>query len=109
MSAAPKFTKPGADVRREQILAAALSLAENTSVGFERITRDGVAQAAGVSAGTVNVYFRDMPTLRSELMRYAVSKANIRVVAQGLLAKHPEALRAPQALRSLAAGSVFDA
>lgn len=104
---ATKFTKPGADVRREQILDAALILALATS--YDRITRDGVAAKAGVSQGLVNAYFKNMDGLRSELMRYAIQRGNLQVVAQGLLGRHPEALKAPQSLRSLAAGQVFDA
>jgi len=106
-NAATKFTKPGADVRREQILEAALELAETG--GFYRITRDGVATKAAVSQGLVNMYFKNMDGLRSELMRFAVKHGNLKVVAQGLLGQHPEALKAPQSLRSLAAGQVFDA
>lgn len=102
-----KFTKPGADVRREQILEAALTLA--TAAGFDRITRDKVAAAASCSQGLVNMYFQNMAGLRNELMKFAVKRSDVTVVAQGLLARHPEALKAPQALRSLAAGQVFDA
>lgn len=102
-----KFTKPGADVRREQILEAALLLSIGSS--YAQITRDAVAKAAGVSQGLVNMYFGNMDGLRTELMRHAVKKSNVAVVAQGLLGRHPEALKAPQALRSLAAGQVFDA
>jgi len=104
---ATKFNKPGAEVRREQILEAALVLALND--GYTRITRDGVADKAGVSQGLVNMYFGNMEGLRTELMRYAVARKNLQVVAQGLLGRHPEALKAPQSLRSLAAGQVFDA
>jgi AcrR family transcriptional regulator len=107
MSTPPKFTKPGADVRREQILDAALVLAIDK--GYDRITRDGVATKAEVSQGLVNMYFGDMDGLRSALMKYAVSRGNLKVVAQGLIGGHPEALKAPQSLRSLAAGQVFDA
>lgn len=107
MSKATKFSKPGADVRREQILDAALILAIDK--GYDRITRDGVATKAMVSQGLVNMYFLNMEGLRSALMRHAIARGNLKVVAQGLLTRHPEALKAPQSLRSLAAGQVFDA
>lgn len=102
-----KFTKPGADARREQILSAALTLAEGC--GYTNVRRDAVALAAGVSQGLVNMYFGNMPGLREELMRHAIRVGNIKVIAQGLIDRHPEALKAPQSLRSLAAGQVFDA
>lgn len=107
MTAALKFTKPGADVRREQILTAALTLAE--AQGYGNIRRDAVALKASVSQGLVNMYFGNMANLRDELMRHAVKAGNLQVIAQGLLDRHPEALKAPQSLRSLAAGQVFDA
>lgn len=102
-----KFSKPGADVRREQILAAALRL--STTLGYDRITRDAVASEAACSQGLVNMYFGNMPGLRDAVMAYAVAQGNLKVVAQGLIGRHPEALKAPQSLRSLAAGQVFDA
>lgn len=107
MTAVSKFTKPGADVRREQILAASLALAER--FGFNNVRRDAVALEANVSQGLVNMYFGTMANLRNELMAHAVRVKNLQVVAQGLLDRHPEALKAPQSLRSLAAGQVFDA
>lgn len=107
MKALPKYTKPGADVRREQILSAAMTLAE--AEGFQNVRRDAVAIKAKVSQGLVNLYFGNMDALRTALMARAVQSGNVRVIAQGLIGKHPEALKASQAVRSLAAGQVFDA
>lgn len=102
-----KFNRLSPEDRRESILTVALGIAEKSD--YRHLGRDELARAANVAAGLINFHFGTMANLKVELMRYAVAKSNVEVVAQGLLARDAEALKAPQALRSLAAGRVFDA
>lgn len=95
------------DERPQLILAAGLKLAED--VGYQRLTREALAKAAMVSPGLINFYFGNMTKAREAVMAEAVRTSNVAVVAQGLAAGDPVAAKAPQALRSLAAGRVFDA
>ena len=90
--------------RREAILAAAIKLSR--AEGYNRITREGVANAAGgISPGLVSQYFNTMAQLRRALIRHAIN-ANppvLEIIAQGLAAKDPHALKASDALKRQAA------
>lgn len=90
--------KPAA--RKEDILKAALSLAEG--YGYTQLTRKQVGAAAGVSGTAVQYHFSTMPKFRRELMRYAVKQRNAVVVAQGLAVRDPQALKADEDLRHAA-------
>lgn len=105
-------------VRREQILNAALTL--SATKGYPNITRDAVAVAAGLSAGTVNKYFSTMPQVKHAVMRYAVNLASrpksltvgvvdnrqrelaLQVVAQGLALNDKQALKAGDEVKKAA-------
>lgn len=88
------------DVRKDEILRAALTLAVRD--GYKNVTRVTIAEFIGVAETTVQYHFGTMARLRSELMRYAVKQGNVRVVAQGLADRHPQALKACEGLRRLA-------
>lgn len=87
--------------RHERILSVALELAEIR--GFRNITREMVAVVAQVGVGTVSWHFKGMDGLRDAVVRYAVEKKNIRVLAQALAEGHRFAKAAPFALRQEAA------
>lgn len=94
------------DDRRDQILTAAVKLAEEH--GYSKITRDQIAAAAGCAPGLVSHYFATMPQLRRAIMRAAVKAVNLAVIAQGLGVGDPHAKKAPtdvktKALKLLAA------
>lgn len=95
----PKRLEP--DARRSAILTAAVSLAETR--GYHNITRDDVAQAAGVSAGLVTRYFYAMPELRRRVMEEAVRLQIPAIVAQGIANRCPVAMAAPAPLKLQAA------
>lgn len=86
--------------RRTAIMAAALELAEAT--GFGNITRDGVAQRAGVAVGSVNHEFGTIAKLRDEVMAQAVAREILPIIAQGLACNHPALQNAPGELKSAA-------
>lgn len=85
----------------DKILRAAVRVAKKR--GFRRFTRSEVAVEVGCAAGTVNYHFDSMDVLRMEVMREAVRREVIQVVAEGLAHRHILALRAPKGLRRKAA------
>lgn len=84
---------------KENILYHAMRMA--TRGHYRTITRDGLAKAAGVGAGTVSYYYT-MVKLRDAVMREAVQFEIISVLAQGLADRHRIARSAPQALKDRA-------
>jgi AcrR family transcriptional regulator len=92
------------DNRRELILAAAVTLADRD--GYVQITRDGVAKAAGVSAGLVTRYFFCSTELRRCIMERAIDQNLLGIVAQGLAVRDALALSAPAEMRAAAAAQL---
>lgn len=94
------------DNRNRSVLEAALAIAKER--GFAALTRDGVAERAGVAAGSVNNAYGDMDGLRDAVMAAAVDGEHLAVIGEGLAIRHPAAQRAPddvkrRALATLAA------
>lgn len=98
-----KRLKP--DARKEDLLAAALPLAAER--GYTRVTRNDIAQRAGVSGPVIHYHFGTMAQFQRELMRYAVLKENLAVVAQGLAAGDKQAKKAPEVIRRRALDSLL--
>ena len=99
-----KQNRLAAAVRKQDILAAGLHVAERD--GFANVTRDNIAAQARVSGPTVQYHFGTMKQLRKELMRYAVRQKNLRVIAQGIAAGDPQAMKASPELREAALNSM---
>lgn len=91
--------------RRDAVLNAALDLAMRD--GFSHITRDGVAKQAGVGAGTVNLYYGTVPQLKRDVMRVAIARRILPIIAQGIAARDPRALNAPDELKRAALDSLM--
>lgn len=77
--------------RKDQILQIAINLAEE--IGYQNITRDVIAQRAGVAQSLITHYFKTMKNLRKIIMREAVASNTNSIIAQGLVAKDPIALQ----------------
>ncbi len=90
-----------AEMRKEHILAVAVDQAKK--MGYHKITRDAVADAAGVSFGSVNRYFGTMTQLRGDVMRSAIKQGIAEIVAQGLANGDERAKKAPMELKLKAA------
>lgn len=88
----------------DEILEAALKLARQD--GYRDVTRERIATAAGVSPALVSVRLGTMIQLRRRLMRYAIKRACLPVIAQGLAARDGQALKAPAELKNLALASL---
>lgn len=84
-------------LRRLQLLNAALEVAETQGVGA--ISARSVAEAAGVSRTLVSTIFPSMSRFREDVMREAVERKNLEVLAQGLAVGDPIATGAPEALK----------
>lgn len=96
------------DVRREQILSAAMDVA--LTEGYEKLTRDGVAVKANVASGQVNRIFNTMPQLKRAVMRSTVSMLEknptderlLLILATGLSYRETSALNAPMEIKQAA-------
>ena len=86
--------------RKAQLLTAALKLAEADKFNYRSLTKDQIAKEAGCSAGLVHARLGDMAKLPGLLMRLAVKKRIVPIVAGGLLDKHRAALNAPDDLKN---------
>lgn len=94
-------TRVEPSLRRDQLLNVALSVAINA--GYNNLTRDAIADKAGVSPSLVSTYFGTIKQLKRTVMRAAVKQSIPEIVAQGLVIKDTHAMKAPQELKTRAA------
>ena len=94
-------TRLAPEVRRVDILDAALILAEE--LGYMNMTRTQIADAAGVTPGLITYYYHTMPQLRRDVMRAAVRRGILPIIAQGLAARDPHAQKASKVMQKRAA------
>lgn len=102
----PMKPQPKLDKRERitQILTSALTL--STEHGYQNVTRDQIAERAGVSSSLVPHYMGTMTELRRKIMREAVRTGCLAVIAQGLALRDRVALKAPEELRAAAVASL---
>ncbi len=98
-----KRLKP--EVRKEDLLAVALPLA--VEMGYTKVSREIIAEAAGVSGPALNYHFGTMTKFRRELIRYAIRKECLTVIVQALSAGVSCAKKAPIDLRRKALNSLL--
>ena len=84
-------------IKKQRILNAAMSVAIDK--GYRNVTRDDVALAAKVSAGSVSGYFTDMQGLRDAMMQESIRLEILPIIRQGLAFCDPLANNAPGELR----------
>lgn len=97
-------TRTNPELRREQILNVAVEMADKD--GYNNITRDAIAETAGVSMGLVTRYFGTMKQLRRDIIRVAIKREIPNIIAQGLANGDPHARKAPKNLKSQAANII---
>ena len=90
--------------RTNELLDTALDLA--VKHGWRALTHASVAQAAGVSQGLVVARLGTKTELLRDVMRRAVNRGVVAVVAEGLAVGDRQAKRAGAALREAAAQHV---
>ena len=93
------------NVRKGQILDAAVAVA--FLYGFNKFKRRDVATYAQVSPGLVTKYFSNMFKLKKAIMREAINRPNLKIVAEGIVTKDKTALRAPKEIKIAALQSVL--
>lgn len=70
--------------------------------GLYNLTRDAIAEAAEVSTGIVSKRFGTMENMRRSLMREAVRRELLPIIAEGLVRGDTAARKAPDALKAKA-------
>lgn len=70
--------------------------------GYDKITRDGVAAAAGVGDGVVNHHYGTMANLKRAVLDYAVKNEILEIIAQGVAAKDIDGISPALRSRALA-------
>jgi len=93
-------TRADPKLRREHILNTAVGMARD--VGYHKITRDSIAEGAGVSMGLVTRYFGTMKQLRRAIVRAAITQEIPEIIAQGLANGDNQAKKAPDDLKAKA-------
>ena len=83
--------------RRAEILTAAVQAA--TVTGWASLTRDAIAVAADVSPALVSARLGTMAATKRAVMREAVRREVLPVVAEGLALRDAHALRASDELK----------
>lgn len=92
------------EVRKAQLIDVALRLA--VKGGLANVRRDHIAEAAGVSQGLVTHSLGTMIEMRRAIMRQAVAREILPIVAEGIVCKDKVALKAPAALKARALASL---
>ncbi len=90
------ITKP-TTTDREVVLTAALDLAR--TVGYTKVTREGVSQMTSYSPASISAHFGTMVKFRRAIMSAAIVRRDLVVLAQGLAMGDPKARSAPQDLK----------
>lgn len=75
------------EVRREQLLIAALALSNQGH--YKTVSRDAIARCCGMSGTIVQHYFGTMAELRATIVKEAVERWQVRVLAQAIIEKDP--------------------
>jgi AcrR family transcriptional regulator len=83
--------------RKKLLLYTAIDL--SVRFGYKYLTRTKVAKKAGVTDALINHYFGTMKNLKKAVLREAIDKEIIPVVAQGLALRDPLALKISKTLK----------
>ena len=94
------------EARKEQLMSAALTQA--VKLGYQRVTLCAVAEAAGVATSLVTYYFNTMTQLRRAIMRTAVKREILEIIAQGLANGDANASAAPEAIKRRALNTLMN-
>ncbi len=95
-----KQTRLKPEVRRDEILSAAFALA--ASKHYQQLTCGEVAEQAGVSRTAVLYHFGSVPRLRAAIVRAAVAREHLPIIAQAVTAFDPVVRCASKGLRDRA-------
>lgn len=90
--------------RNRSVLEAAVEMADVH--GYAKMTRQQIAERAGVAVGSVNNAYGTMDALRDAVVAHAVANSIVAIVAQALADRHPAALAAPPELKQSAVAAL---
>lgn len=93
-----------ANNRRAQCIEAALKLAEDKP--YWKVTRNEIADECKVAGSVVQHHFGTVKQMRRQIMRAAIQAERLDIIAQGIVAQDPHALKAPRELRLRALASL---
>lgn len=90
--------------RIAQLVTIALTIAERQ--GLAAVTREKIAKASGVSEALVSYHLGTMAELRRKMIREAITRRCLKVLAQALAAGDRHAQKAPEDLKREALASL---
>lgn len=82
--------------RRDEILSVTLQL--SLEVGYTNVTRERISAVIGITKQAVQHHIDSMAELRQDVMRVALLRECLPVIAQGMANRDPIALMAPPEL-----------
>ena len=85
------------EIRKEAIVDVALKLAAATH--YTQVQRKQIADELGVTPPALTYHFGTMELLRRAIIRAAIDREDLVVIAQGLVAQDKHAKKAPETLR----------
>ncbi len=97
---APTYERKDPEIRRKEILDAAVEVARD--LGYLKTTHSRIAATVCVSPSLVRKYFESKSKIRDAVMSEAVRLEILDIVLQGIAAKDPIVHEAPAALRAAA-------
>lgn len=88
------------EARKASVLEAAIVVAEK--IGFANMRTKDIAEQANCGYGTVTLYWKTMGQLRRGVMRAAIQRKCLKIIAVGLATGDKEAKKAPDDLKKAA-------
>ena len=88
----------------DKLLEVAITLSEKH--GYDKITRDQISAAGGVSTGTVTNTLGTMKQMRRKIIRHATRTGNNVIIAQAIVNREPYASKLSPEARQAALMSV---
>jgi AcrR family transcriptional regulator len=98
----PRRMKPSA--RKTQLLDAAVQAAGK--YGFHQFNRDHIAEFSGTSPTLITVYFKSVNKLKNAIMREALRREHLKIIAEGIVTGDPIAKKADRVLKKKALESI---
>jgi len=93
-------TRETTEAKRIELLNEGLKHA--ISIGWENFTRESFCTHMGIAVGSINYHFKDMTGFRRAIMRKAIAKREVAIVAGGIESRCPVAKSAPESLKKQA-------
>lgn len=83
--------------RKKILLCTAIGL--SIKLGYQNITRDQIAESAGVSNALINRYFGTMDKLKKQVVRTAIKQEVMEILEQALGMRDSQIAKIPDTLK----------